>query len=103
MEALGESNVRVRIFIRLQMKFITPESNKCLTYMICYKENMMDFVEILLINSGSVLGTSHLILTLHFSVVEGNLYLFAGCSVQDAEDCLPGIYSYDLSEYKSSK
>lgn len=66
-------------------------------------ENMLDFIEILLINSGTALWASHSILTLRFSVVEGKLYLSAGCSMKGAQDCFSGIYCYDLSEYKNSE
>nr|XP_025044885.1 rab9 effector protein with kelch motifs-like [Pelodiscus sinensis] len=30
-------------------------------------------------------------------VVKGKIYLFGGCSTQDAKECLPGVYSFDLS------
>ncbi|KAM7166653.1 kelch domain-containing protein 3-like isoform 2-T2 [Macrochelys suwanniensis] len=30
-------------------------------------------------------------------VVRGKIYLFGGCSTQDAKECLPGVYSFDLS------
>ncbi|XP_059580853.1 rab9 effector protein with kelch motifs isoform X2 [Alligator mississippiensis] len=30
-------------------------------------------------------------------VVKGKIYLFGGCSTQEAEECLPGVHSFDLS------
>ncbi|XP_074923621.1 kelch domain-containing protein 3-like isoform X3 [Chelonoidis abingdonii] len=30
-------------------------------------------------------------------VVRGKIYLFGGCSTPDAKECLPGVYSFDLS------
>uniref|UniRef100_A0A8C3FGJ7 Uncharacterized protein n=1 Tax=Chrysemys picta bellii TaxID=8478 RepID=A0A8C3FGJ7_CHRPI len=30
-------------------------------------------------------------------VVRGKIYLFGGCSTQDAKECLPGVYRFDLS------
>ncbi|CAM4672571.1 unnamed protein product [Lepidochelys kempii] len=30
-------------------------------------------------------------------VVRGKIYLFGGCSTQDAKECLPGVYSFNLS------
>lgn len=66
-------------------------------------ENILDLIGILLVNSGTMLWTNHSILILHFSAVEGKLHFFTGYSMQNAEDCLSGIYSYDLDEYKGSK
>lgn len=36
--------------------------------------------------------------TLLYSVVKGKIYLFGGCSSQNAEYCLPGVYVFDLGE-----
>lgn len=42
--------------------------------------------------------TDYKVSTLLYSVVKGKIYLFGGCASVNAEQCLPGVYTFDLGE-----